>query len=1306
MRKRKWLSLLICATMVIMMLPATAWAAANVPYLDENGAPQTCTSATVVTDSDTTWSGGWYVVSSNVTISSRIKVSGNVHLILADGYSLNAADGIRVPFGNSLTIYGQASGMGKLIAETNTVSTGGAGIGSDYTENAGTITINGGTIEAKGCNGGAGIGGAHSKVCSTITINGGNITATGGACSGAGSGAGIGCGFNAKGGSVIINGGIVIANGNGAGGWKAPGIGGGSLYAGQQDDTTSVTIAGGTVTANGYSGYAGISGEFKATGNAVIYASSINDTSSGNTRSGIIFEGDNGTVYGDQTLNTDLTIAEGKTLTVPADTTLTNAAGSTLTNNGTLTNSGTISNLGTINGAVINNGTLSSSGTINGAVTGNQPIIGAKYLDEKGEEQTAVCDGVITSENIGSYGTLNSGWYVVKDNVTADSRITVSGTVHLILADGYTLTASKGIGVSPGNSLTIYGQSAGTGTLTATGKEGTNYGSAGIGGTGSANGGTITINGGTINATGGTSGYYGGAGIGGGGGYSGGDITINGGTVHATGGTTIYSGAGIGGGGMGSADNITINGGTVTAIGGVAFSVRPTVNTGLKTSAGASESALTSVVIADLTDATYTGNKAVKTEICTTHESDTVVYKDADHHALICKWCSAESLEAHSFVGNGDCVCGAAKVNYLDEHGTEQTAVCQGAIKADNIGSYGTLSDGWYVVRGIVEVSQRITVNGDAHLILADQSSLNVKGGIGVPQGSHFQIFGQAGQTGSLIATEDLAGRNCGIGGTGQYSYAGDITVNGGQITAGAGLYSAAIGGAADGYGGNVTINGGTVTATGNDSPAIGGGYNGDCGDITINGGTISATGGRRGAGIGGGNNKAGGTITINGGEIEATGGYDAAGIGGGRLGSGGTIKINGGSVTAKSGGWGAGIGGGYGGSAGYIVINDGTVNASCTGTYGYGAGIGSGGYNEGSKTNDGTIIVNGGHITATNQETAAGIGGGCNYTSGTVIITGGIVTANGSRAGIGGGQDSSDGSFTTNITNEGGTTTDGNAIIFASSISDQSGKADGTWSGVIFEGDAGQVYGTTITPIENFTIESGKSLLIPTGSTLNTSGINAVNSGNVYVGGTLSGALSGSGSYYYPLTVTGGTAGGDASTYLDTLYGKATGTVTLTPTAVPVGQAVSGWTASDSGVTVENNAFTMPSKALTVTAQYVNAPTYTVTIPASVTLDSTATISAEGVNVVDRSSLVVKLTDAQGFKLTTDEGAELSYSITKDSTALSAGSTVLSVAGGIANNTGSAVLTFSAPTTAVKYSGDYKGTITFTVSIADGGGT
>ena len=88
----------------------------------------------------------------------------------------------------------------------------------------------------------------------------------------------------------------------------------------------------------------------------------------------------------------------------------------------------------------------------------------------------------------------------------------------------------------------------------------------------------------------------------------------------------------------------------------------------------------------------------------------------------------------------------------------------------------------------------------------------------------------------------------------------------------------------------------------------IGGGQNVDCGNITINGGTITATGGINAAGIGSGLgnsiNGSCGIITINGGTVTATGGNAAAGIGGGQYGRYGSIVISNGitSVTATPG--------------------------------------------------------------------------------------------------------------------------------------------------------------------------------------------------------------------------------------------------------------------------------------------------------------------------------------------------------------------------------------------------------------------
>ena len=171
--------------------------------------------------------------------------------------------------------------------------------------------------------------------------------------------------------------------------------------------------------------------------------------------------------------------------------------------------------------------------------------------------------------------------YVASGEVTIDSRIKVTGTVNLILLDGATLTASKGITVSNEDTLNIYGQTNGTGKLTITGTD--NYNAA-IGGINRESGGTVNIHGGTVTAIGGAgSNPVGGgaAGIGGGGGDEGssggggGTVNIYGGTVTAIGGSsTEGGGAGIGGGGGGNSSSggrggtVNIYGGTVTATGG------------------------------------------------------------------------------------------------------------------------------------------------------------------------------------------------------------------------------------------------------------------------------------------------------------------------------------------------------------------------------------------------------------------------------------------------------------------------------------------------------------------------------------------------------------------------------------------------------------------------------------------------------------------------------------------------------------------------------------------------------------------
>lgn len=202
---------------------------------------------------------------------------------------------------------------------------------------------------------------------------------------------------------------------------------------------------------------------------------------------------------------------------------------------------------------------------------------GVTYIDASGDDQTCSTYTTLSSE------TEWTGWYVADGTVEIPGRVTTSGDAHLILKDGATLTIPKGITVTEGNSLTIYGQSGGTGQLTIATPE---SGYAGIGGyvisSGSAaKTGSITINGGIIDVTG-SSETTGGAAIGGVYWGNTGTITINGGSVTATG---KRLGAGIGSGADASGDGtITITGGTVVAtsaagagIGGANLAVTPNI---------------------------------------------------------------------------------------------------------------------------------------------------------------------------------------------------------------------------------------------------------------------------------------------------------------------------------------------------------------------------------------------------------------------------------------------------------------------------------------------------------------------------------------------------------------------------------------------------------------------------------------------------------------------------------------------------------------------------------------------------------
>ena len=202
----------------MLLTTATAWAQ-DVTYLDESGTEQTCSTYTTMTDGSTSLMAGWYVVNDDVTIADRISVSGTVNLILTNNKTLTASKGITVGSEATLNVYAQTNDeatMGALVASgaNNNVQYN-AGIGGVDNTAAGTITINGGKINATGMIGaGIGSGGNYGATVGTITINGGIVTAQ----DGSGYGAGIGGGaFNGKASTINLNGGIINAAGIGSG---------------------------------------------------------------------------------------------------------------------------------------------------------------------------------------------------------------------------------------------------------------------------------------------------------------------------------------------------------------------------------------------------------------------------------------------------------------------------------------------------------------------------------------------------------------------------------------------------------------------------------------------------------------------------------------------------------------------------------------------------------------------------------------------------------------------------------------------------------------------------------------------------------------------------------------------------------------------------------------------------------------------------------------------------------------------------------------------------------------------------------
>ena len=409
MMRKKIVSLCMALVLCLSLLPVTAEAAGEIKLFIGG---QQITESGCYANQNGTWtkvegtgpsSGQFYYDAATFTLTlNQAEITHDQTVNVAEGYTY---DGSVIAFSQTADV-----SLKIVVSQGTSTITGNGGIRVDSKTGNASLSIKGPgslDVEPEGSNSGITL---YSSKNTNLDIDGADVTAS----SPAQYGVYLISDTDATSTSTItVNNGSLTTGGNGNVGiyyyWP------GASNAGP----SSLTVSGNAVV---------------DTRNSQIMAQNeetavqVGAGSDGN--GGIVFNGKNGTVYGDVTLQEDLEIGEDETLTIGKDASLTVPDGKTLTNNGTVT--------------------TEEGGTLTGTITGNQP---PKITTER------LNDGTVNTkynQTLVASGDATITWSSsdLPEWLTLYNNGTISGTPTTANTYKFTVTATNASG-SDSKELTL-----------------------------------------------------------------------------------------------------------------------------------------------------------------------------------------------------------------------------------------------------------------------------------------------------------------------------------------------------------------------------------------------------------------------------------------------------------------------------------------------------------------------------------------------------------------------------------------------------------------------------------------------------------------------------------------------------------------------------------------------------------------------------------------------------------------------------------------------------------------------------------